>query len=166
VSGTITDLGSVTVGEAIPAPSAAQAALLLRLQASLDAALQAGVSLSVNLADPAAFLAQLTLGLSQLSANLALFASPPSISAQASANATLTAALNPAVSLQVSLAAALATAGLHLFVYDGTIPGAGGTIQGGFDAAGLTGSAKAVILVADAANTALTAALEAAFRTS
>lgn len=166
MSGTIADLGSVTVGGSIPSLAAAQAALLLQLQASLSAALQVGVSLSVNLADPAAFLAQLTLGLSQLSANLALFASPPSISAQASANASLTASLNPAVALQLSLAATLATAGLHLFVYDGTIAGAGATIQGGFDGAGLTGSAKAVILVADASNTALTAALGAAFRTS
>ncbi len=175
----LTYLGSLTIGVAIPVLLSAQLSitaafgpLLVELNAKLAGYLALAVKIGIK---PPSLFASIDLAAkiaASLSAALAVGFTPPSIDFSASAVAVLIAdlqikigLLNAALNLALQLGSLNATAGVHAFVYEGTIaglPAAMGTISG---STGLpTGTVVyAQIFMADASVAATKTALKTVF---
>ena len=129
---TLTPLGEVTFGAALPGPAAALAISLPKLQAELDALLAftpTPPSISADIALAAGILAN-------LQANVSI--TPPDLTAQLAIVADIIARLTPQISLVLGVVNLLATAGLHLYAYTGTTAGFGSTLSSAL-ASGLPG---------------------------
>lgn len=161
---TVTYLGSLTIGAALPGVNAA----LLTAYADLQARVTA---LAAFAPAPIEFSAQVTL-LGQMTANIqtmiALGISPPSISAQIAIVAALVAALEAQLSVILGYTNALGVAGLFLYAYAGRAdqlgPGFSATLAAGFP--GGTGADATNALLLATTTPACWAAMQQLFKTT
>jgi len=150
---TITALGEVSIGAAVPAMSTALSAGLAGIDAALPDLLDRIASLQLFTPQPISYAASLALAQSTVQSVLLNAALPvPSISAQIAAVAALIAELLQALSLaqaQVTLLTdlqtTLATAGVTALAFDGTIGALGGEVNS--ELSSWTGHANALLLV-------------------
>lgn len=116
--------GELSIGGVLPGVSAALSVSLADIQARVDALLawhpgviDFGVSLSIA--------AQMVV---DLKAAIALGITPPSIDAQIAIIAALLATLEAQLQILLNIEGLLLTAGVHLYIYDGTAGALGGEV--------------------------------------
>lgn len=124
MSGTLTYLGGVSVGAAIPGVEAALAVSLTDLQARIDALL-AFTPLEVDFAAQLALAESIVAG---IQANITAGIAPPSISAQIALIAGLLSALEAQLEIILQLKNLMLTGGIDAYAYDGDAASLGGEL--------------------------------------
>lgn len=176
----LTYLGSLTVAGAIPmllavelSITAAFGPMLAELNARLAGYIALGIKIGIK---PPSLFASIDLAakiVASLNAALAAGFVPPSVDFAATAVAALVVELkikigllDAALSLALQIGQLNAAAGVHAFVYEGTLAGLPGAVGGVAGATGLPPGTVvyAPIFLADASLTATTTALKVAFK--
>jgi len=147
-------LGSLSVGDVVPAALRMQAGLRANLSASVQAAASVNASLKASVADPASLLASAVhfVGSGQAAAGLALVSPAQllgSLNTSLSANVALSASLQVQLAPVDALGLLLSTAGVHLYRVDNRVDHVGSDLSAALPPPGVRGtdSAQALVLM-------------------
>lgn len=151
----LTPLGSMTVGDAVPGVQIAVGASLPNLQAQLAGLIAAQFDITAHPPTIAGNLAIAQAIVASLQAQIALGVEVPTASLQLAAIATAIAAIQGQLTALLALEAALGQAGVFGYIYSGPTNGLGGDLTAelaaGFPGGGPTDASNAIILATSVA---------------
>jgi hypothetical protein len=143
----LTYLGSLSLGAAVPLAATVDAAVVPKLQAEVTGILTAQAAITLN---PPSISASLSLAqalVADITAAIALGVTEPSLSVQLAALAALLVAVQADLTVALSLQTALLSAGVHAYAYSGPASGLGPSLPDHFPG-GLPGDAANALVLA------------------